>query len=85
MNVLEYYNIKSELLEKYVNDANANYEPYLFSNENILKILENAKFLDATIKDCYVNFLDKIDDNLRRYLYLAYYTLFKTKEDFTFT
>ncbi len=84
MNILEYYNIKSELLEKYVNEANASYEPYLFSTENILKILNSAKFLDNEIKECYVNFLDKIDDNLRSYLYLLYYTLFKTSEDFTF-
>ncbi len=85
MNILEYYNIKSSILEKYVDEATKNYDAYLFSNENILRILNSAKLLDNEIKNVYVNFLDKIDDNLRQYLYLMYYALFKTDEDFTFT
>ncbi len=85
MNILEYYNINSTVLSKYVDEAKVNYDANLFSNENIIHILNNAELLEDNIKKVYINFVPFIDDNLREYLHLIYYSLFKTKEDFTFT
>ena len=79
--MLEKYNLKHDLLQKYEKDAKESFDERFVSRELILKNASEAE-LSEEHKKLIADFLDFADYDLKNYIWLYYYIQFKTEETF---
>lgn len=74
--------LNDEIYLKYQEDALRSYNPELVSAEHIGILADEAKLLPEH-KENLVSYMNSIDDDLKKFLWLFYYVQFETAEDFS--
>ncbi len=81
--IYEVYHLKNEYYDKYEKQALQCYNPVFFSSEKILRYGQYGELTKETIVYL-INFLNRCDENIKKFMWVNYYIRFMGNDDFIY-
>ena len=80
--IIQKFGIYDKIYQKHEDAALKTYDPEFFSTAHLLKLAKEAQLSEEN-KKAITDFMEYAGDDIKKFMWLFYYILFKSEEDFT--